>query len=80
MRPKNTLKLNPRKFTTHPIRHPLHPDALPERAEVIDWYVVKAAYVGQILEFADGHTASLTYAEIRKLQEAAAETAVEEAG
>jgi hypothetical protein len=50
------------------LRHPLLPGC-PAVAAVVDWYRVNGRNAGLVLEFPDGHTASLTYDEIAELQE-----------
>ena len=64
------------KYYTHPLIHPLRPGALPERAQIVNYYHQNGRAVGLVLTFADGHRASLTFAEVERLQEAA-KTAVE---
>ena len=49
------------------MRHPLH--GLPSTPKVVGDYMENGRFVGLKLQFADGHTASLTFAEIRRLQE-----------
>lgn len=41
---------------------------VPAMARILGYYSQKGANVGLELQFADGHTANLTYQEIRKLQ------------
>lgn len=47
---------------THPIVN------VPATAVIISPYMKDERQVGQVLQFADGHTASLTWAEIRQTQ------------
>jgi hypothetical protein len=48
------------------LQHPLL--GCPAMAEFADYYLVNGRNVGMVLQFPDGHRASLTYAEIESLQ------------
>ena len=59
------IKRQPSRATvqlTHPIL------GCPAVASIADWYRQNGRNVGLILEFPDGHTASLSYSEIEALQ------------
>ena len=60
-----TIKVEPKIY--HSLRHPLHDDVRLS-AMVVDRYHENGRFVGYKLQFTDGHTACLTFAEIRKLQ------------
>lgn len=50
----------------------LHPtENVPASAHQVGWYTENGRVVGMKLEFAGGHVACLTYAEIRELKDAA---------
>jgi hypothetical protein len=61
-----TIQGQPATVTAVSLNHPLL--NCPAEAAVIDNYMVNGRNVGLVLRFADGHTASLTYQEIRDLQ------------
>jgi len=56
------------------LRHPLN--HCPAAAEQVGYYQRNGRAVGLVLQFADGHRASLTYTEIRELQRVEDDTAV----
>lgn len=51
------------------LMHPLV--NVPASAHQVGWYTENGRTIGLKLEFPDGHTAHLTYAEIRELKDAA---------
>lgn len=62
------------KQKTRELMHPV--ENVPAVAVEVDYWRQNGRAVGLVLQFCDGHRASLTYNEIEKLQKAA--TAVEE--
>lgn len=60
--------MNKQSYYTKLMKHPLHPEYPPERAEVIDFWHQEGRNVGLILEFGDEHRASMKYTEIEALQ------------
>lgn len=73
MATKTIIATGRRELEDVALRHPLND--CPAVAERVGYYRLAGYNVGLVLRFADGHTASLTYAEIRDLQ-AVPETAV----
>lgn len=59
---------NRHQLTAVALRHPLL--NCPAVARPLDYYRVGGRNIGLVLQFADGHTASMTYKEIARLQAA----------
>lgn len=55
-----------RSFTAVLLRHPLND--CPAVAQPVDYYRLRGRNIGLVLQFADGHTANLSYKEIAVLQ------------
>lgn len=77
MKNNTTIATSPRAPRTRCLRHPL--TNLPSIATEREYWVDRATgrNIGLVLLFADGHTASLTYAEIHALERNASELANE---
>ena len=64
--PKITATQNPTTAEPMTLMHPT--EHAPATAERVGWYVAKGRTIGLKLKVPGGHTACLTYAEIRELQ------------
>lgn len=62
------VKVEPKIY--HNLRHPLHEDVRLS-AQVVDGWHENGRFAGLVLQFTDGHTASLSFDEIREAQETA---------